>query len=86
MTFFVLDANARASVSLFDDPESKRLLGHNDKFGVLLVSRTGGLPVGLDALGVVCELVADTRFPLEARRRAIGWLRQQGVAITIAPD
>jgi len=86
MTFLILDANAGASEKLFDDEESKQLLGHTDRFGVLFGSPAGRMPAGLDAVGVVCELVADARFPLEARRKAIGWLRRHGVTITIAPQ
>jgi len=86
MTILVPDPeNDRTYVHLFDDPVSKRLLNHeNGAFAVALVSATGHrLPPALDALGIVSELVADPAFPLDARRRAVEWLKRQGVAITV---
>jgi len=76
MTLIVLDPDDdRGSVRLFDDPVSRELLGHQHIFGVLLVS---------DALRVISGLVTDPAFPLEARRRAVEWLRQR-VPVTVAP-
>jgi len=86
MTLIVLDDGDRGQAKLFDDPRSRELLGHQRKFGVLMVCKNRALPPGLDALRVVPQLVADPAFPLEARRRAVEWLRRQGVAITVAPQ
>jgi hypothetical protein len=92
MTVIVPDPDDdRAYVHLFDDPVSKRRLMQRtgapseEVIYAAVVSKTGDLPPSIDGLRIVSELVADPAFPLEARRRAVEWLRRQGVSITVTP-